>query len=619
MHSILKTACLCLSTVPAGVRSQALDPTRGPRDLGSSFGVPNQDATYDYVIIGGGTAGNAIASLLAKNADVSVAIIEAGSFTWEDIGNQTQVPAYCWRFEEFSNLSKTNPSVDFDLDTEPQTSLGGREIHYTCAKTFGGGSSINNMLYNRVTKGTMDYWAQLVGDVTYKWDDFFQFYKKSAQYTPVHGVPDESQDFEHDGGPLQVTYPPYRQPQNKFLSRAFERLGLNKLLGFNGGTLNGYGFVTFYQNPEAHTRGSSVTSYLRQGLKYAGLSIYPRTVAQKILFDKGRTTGVIVQTSGQNYTISARKEIILSAGFVHSPQLLMVSGVGPRVILQKHGIEVVSDLPGVGANWQDQPWIFAQVQVDQQTDSATVVDPHRLEKAREEYVKDRNGPLTGPGLDLIGWEKFPQECHAGFSSQTKNVIKSFPADWPDLEFIGTGIGAGSSTEPTNNQLFGVVAALLVHNSVGSINITSARISDPPVLKGSLLATTEDREMMLAAAKRLIQLTDAMGIVTDRLNPPVSVQSDVQLLEWINENVVYGYHGSSTCKMGRKEDPMAVVDSKARVYGVEGLRVVDTSIIPFCMPGPPTGTLYALCEKIAQDILDAVGSAHSGGGHLRDEL
>ncbi|KAH8664384.1 hypothetical protein BX600DRAFT_487927 [Xylariales sp. PMI_506] len=604
---------LTLSGALAWDRGHGSGPAWDRDGLGSSFGVPNQDATYDYVVIGGGTAGNTVASLLANERDISVAVIEAGGFAWQDIGNQTVVPAYCWRFEQFSNLNKTNPSVDFDLNTEPQANLGGRQEHYTCAKTFGGGSSLNDMGYHRVTKGTMNYWAEVVGDESYRWDSFYHFYKKSTHYTAVDGVPDESHNFEKEGGPLQITYPPHRQPQNKYISRAFEKLGINKILGFNGGVLNGYGFFTYYQDPEKHTRVSSATSYLLQGLKRTGLSIYPRTQAQQILFEDGKASGVIVQTAGQNYTISARREIIVSAGFIHSPQILMLSGIGPAAILQKFGIPVVADLPGVGANWQDQPYVFAEVQTNQQTDSATIVDPERLQEARRQYVKDRTGILTSPGLDLVGWEKFPWEYRVGFSSQAKAVIESFPADWPDLELIGAGLGAGNPADPTNNQLFAIVAALLVHNSVGSINITSASISDPPILNANMLTTTEDRELMLAAVKRLLELSDAMGIVTERLSPAASVETDVQLLEWINENVVYGYHGSSTCKMGKKDDPLAVVDSQARVFGVKGLRVLDASIIPFCVPGHPTGTIYALSEKIAHAILETV----EGSGH--DEL
>jgi choline dehydrogenase len=225
----------------------------------------------------------------------------------------------------------------------------------------------------------------------------------------------------------------------------------------------------------------------------------------------------------------------------------MVSGVGPAATLEKYGIEVVSDLPGVGANWQDQPYVFAEVQTNQETGSATIVDPERLEAARSQYNKHKNGPLTSPGLDLVGWEKFSHEYRAGLSNQAKAVIDSFPSDWPDIELITAGLGAGNQADPTNNQLFAFVAALLVHNSVGSINITSGSISDRPILNANMLVTTEDRELMLAAVKRLLELSEAMGIVTEYLSPPTSAETDVQLLEWINENVVYGYHGSSTCK------------------------------------------------------------------------
>jgi choline dehydrogenase len=162
----------------------------------------------------------------------------------------------------------------------------------------------------------MDYWAQVVGDESYRWDSFFPFYKKTTHYTPVDGVPDESINFEWEGSPLEITYPPHRQPQNKYLSRAFETLGFNRILGFNGGVLNGYGFFSYYQDPEKHTRVSSATSYLLRALQRTGLLVYPRTLAQQILFQDGKASGVIVQTAGQNYTISARKEIIISAGFV---------------------------------------------------------------------------------------------------------------------------------------------------------------------------------------------------------------------------------------------------------------------------------------------------------------
>ncbi|KAH8880922.1 alcohol oxidase [Thozetella sp. PMI_491] len=618
--STLIISSLTIPNALVWVHGHGSDPHWGGDVFSSSFGIPNQDATYDYVVIGGGTAGNTIASLLARDKDISIAVVEAGGFAWEDMGNQTVIPAYCWRFEEFFNLNKTNPSVDFDLNTEPQANLGGRQEHYTCPKTFGGGSTLNDMGYHRVTKGTMDYWAQVVGDKSYKWDNFFQFYKKGTHYTPVEGVPDESRNFDREGGPLDITYAPYRQPQNKIMSRAFEKLGLDRILGFNGGSLNGYGFFTVYQDPKKHTRVSSATSYLLQGLeKTSGLVAYPRTLAQKILFQNGMASGVIVQTAGQNYTISARKEIIVSAGFIHSPQLLMVSGIGPAATLQKYGIEVVSNLPGVGANWQDQPYVFAAVQTSEQTGSATLLDPARLEKARREYLKDRTGPLSSPGYDIVGWEKLPSKYRAGLSSQAKAVLKTFPADWPDLELITAAIAAGNPQDPTNNQIFAFVAALLVHNSVGSINITSSSISDPPILKANMLTTTEDRELMLVAVKRLLELLDATGIVTGRLNPPASVETDVQLLEWINENVVYGYHGSSTCKMGKKGDPMAVVDSKARVFGVQKLRVLDASIIPFCVPGHPTGTIYALSEKIAHDILSAKGSTQNDEGVQNEEL
>lgn len=189
------------------------------------------------------------------------------------------------------------------------------------------------------------------------------------------------------------------------------------------------------------------------------------------------------------------------SGLISAPDSLsstvMVSGIGPRTTLQKYGIQVISKLPGVCANWQDQLFVFAAFHTNQQTDSATVVDPLRLENAQEQYIKYRTGPLTSPGLDLVGWEKFTKEYRVGLSSQAKAVIESYPADWPDIEFIGASLGAANPEDPTNNHLFAIVVALSIHNLVGSINITSGSIL-APILNANILTTTEDRELMLAA-------------------------------------------------------------------------------------------------------------------------
>lgn len=162
----------------------------------------------------------------------------------------------------------------------------------------------------------MNYWADLVGDESFQWSKFLPFYKKSVKYTPNDSIPDETSSFEPHGGPVQISYPPYRQPTNPFISRAFQKLGFKKHTGFNDGLLSGYGYWTVYQDPETHTRSSSATSFLNHALKHTGIQLYPHTQAQKILIREGRASAVIVETAGLNYTITARKEIILSAGFV---------------------------------------------------------------------------------------------------------------------------------------------------------------------------------------------------------------------------------------------------------------------------------------------------------------
>jgi choline dehydrogenase len=292
-------------------------------------------------VVGGGTAGLAVASRLAETA--SVAVIEAGGFYEVENGNQSVVPWYALTMSVLStSLSYSRqPLVDWDLVSVPQASANNRRIHFAQGKTLGGSSAINTMGYHRGSIGSYQYWADLVGDQSYTWPNILPFFKKSTHLTPPNLQKRNVQNatvfydptvFDNSlDGPVQVSWGNWVDITGTWLALAMQSIGLPlSPLGFSSGILSGYGaWVTSEIRPEDATRSSSEASYLRQAIENTQITVYTHTQAQRVLFDEGsrkKAVGVSVSTSGFQYTISANKEIIVSAGVFHSPQLLMVSG-----------------------------------------------------------------------------------------------------------------------------------------------------------------------------------------------------------------------------------------------------------------------------------------------------
>ena len=296
---------------------------------GNSFGVPGQNASYDYVVIGGGTAGNTIATRLAQDpANYTVAVVEAGSFYEILNGNRTQVPGYSYK-SALSSSSHPISMIEWDgLTTLPQAGYNGRTIDYVAGQTFGGGSAANYMRYFRPTAGSLDQWADLVGDDTWSWENVYPFYKLSCNFTPPnYDKIDPSANISHDpdafipnAGPLQVSYGNYQYSYGAPLSQGLESLGFSELAGINSGKLIGYTAATVSVDPRTATRSSSETSFLQDAARKSSIQIYPNTLVKRILFDSDKkATGVEVQANSLHnftYSLSADKEIILSAGVV---------------------------------------------------------------------------------------------------------------------------------------------------------------------------------------------------------------------------------------------------------------------------------------------------------------
>ncbi|KAL9074758.1 MAG: hypothetical protein Q9161_002127 [Pseudevernia consocians] len=588
------------------------------RLLGNSFGVPG-NASFDYVVIGGGTAGLVIATRLAADPSLSVAVVEAGAFYEVDNGNISVIPGDA-TFYSGTAPNNTQPLVDWGFDTVPQLGANNRVMHYARGKTLGGSSARNYMVYHRPTAESLAQWATEVGDSAYTFPNLLPFYKSGIHYTPANltlytnsTVLQDPSAFDGSTGPLQVSYNNFADPFDTWAQKALEESGMSAINGFNGGKMLGSAYATFTIDPINAERSSSESSFLRAALKGTALQVYKQTLAQQILFNSNKIAiGVSVSTGGLNYTLSAKKEVIVSAGAFQSPQLLMVSGIGPTAILQSLNIPVVQDLPGVGQNLWDQPWFGSSFRVNVPTASSLINDPRAYAEAIQAYTTGATGPLSISSGGIFGWEKLPNATRATLSPSTLSALSRFPADWPELEWLPVSAFLGyQENHQTADPLDGfnyasLGTALITPLSRGNLSIKSSSMADSPLINPNWITDPADIEVAIAAFKRQRQVWSVLSkynvTIGEEAFPGIAVQNDSQILEWIRNAVTPIWHASSTCKMGRTNDPMAVIDSQARVFGVHGLRVVDASSLPFLPPGHPQSTIYALALKITNNIL-----------------
>ncbi|KAH0271336.1 putative GMC oxidoreductase, partial [Aureobasidium melanogenum] len=460
-----------------------------------------------------------------------------------------------------------------------------RTVHYARGKCLGGSSARNYLLYQRGTVGCFDKWAKEVGDSSYEWQSVLPYYQKSAHYTPANtttraanssrGTVDETAVFGKNDGPVQVSLPKYAASWSSYFPSGFSELGLPELQGTNSGVLNGWTYMTMSEDPTYQTRSSSETSYLKLALERTSLTVYTHAL-----------------------------EVIVSAGAFQSPQLLMVSGIGPASTLKSLDIPVVSNLSGVGQNMWDNPRLTLSLEVNLETGTTLTNQPRRALEESEKYIVNRTGMLTSTGADFAGFVKLSNDSYSNLSTETRSSLaEMFPSDWPEAEFFASSNGvAGLAHDGA-----GIFIGLLATFSRGSVTIRSSDMADAPVINPAWLTDKRDQELAVAAfkyARRLANTTSLRRVIVgEEVAPGPAVQSDAQILEYLKNTTVTYYHASSTCKMGVSDDSTAVVDKDGKVFGVKNLRVVDVSALPLLPPGQPQGTVYMLAEKIADRILE----------------
>ncbi|MCJ1430299.1 hypothetical protein MMC29_008216, partial [Sticta canariensis] len=446
--------------------------------------------------------------------------------------------------------------------------------------------------------GAYQQWADTVGDNSYTFDNILPYFKKSAEFTPPDYakrgagglVRYDASAFSPVGGPLQLSYSNFWQPLSGYLTKAFASLGLKPLSGFNSGDLLGFSEFTSTVDPRAETRSSSETSFLQAAMKSSTLKIYQQTLAKKVLFSANKTAiGVSVTTSGVSYVLSARREVILAAGVFRSPQMLMVSGIGPAATLEHFDVPVLSDLRGVGQNMWDQPYFGVTHRVNVTTQSQLFGNATFAAQATEEYLQNQTGPLTSGGGTTVAFEKLPEQLRGKLSPATLSAFSKFPADWPELELLPLAGTAAETNDSDNYASFTI--AVLTTTSRGNVTINSTDTNLNPLVSPNWLLTSEDQELAVQGFKRARQLAAATyATVGAEFFPGPSTQSNAQILQYLKETLVPINHASATCAMGKAGDPDAVVDSRGKVFGVHGLRVVDISAFPLLPPGHSQSTV-----------------------------
>lgn len=537
---------------------------------------------YDYIIIGGGSSGCVLAGRLSEDPNVSVCLLEAGG---AGDGWKVEVPSAA----VISIPTKIN---NWAFETIPQKGLNGRKGYQPRGKCLGGSSAINAMIYIRGNRQDYDDWAAL-GNEGWSYDDVLPYFIKSENNKRI------TNQYHGNAGPLSVTDLHSDNPlQEKFLAAARGQ-GYTILDDFNGAEQEGLGvYQVTHINGE---RCSSARAYLfpHRDRKNLTVEIYAQT--HRILIEKGVAVGVEYKQGGQLKQAYARREVLLSAGAMQSPQILMLSGVGDQKELAKHGIEVKNHLPGVGQNFHDHPdFIFGyKVRDIQGTFGLSIPGSIDLIKQIQRYRKERRGLITTNFAECGGFLKSSAE------QQLPNLQLHFVVALVDNHARTMHVGHGISCH----------VCLLNPKSRGSIKISGPSIDDPLLIDPDFYGDESDLEEMVKGFKKTKQLMESSvfkSMVKEDLFT-ANVQTDEEIREVLRDRSDTVYHPVGSCKMGI--DDMAVVDARLRVYGIQNLRVVDASI----MPKVVNGNTNAPSMMIAEKAVDMIRQDQAGVAFIKKKV
>ncbi len=536
---------------------------------------------YDYIIVGAGSAGCVVANRLSADETARVLLIEAGP---GDRDWHIQMPAsLAWSLQ--------NTKYNWAYRTEPEPFLDGRIVDHPRGRVLGGSSSINGMMYVRGHRRDFDRWAQS-GCRGWSYDDVLPYFRKAENNS---GGGD---DYHGDSGPLNVTKGEIVNPLCRAWIESAVQQGYPHNPDINGAEQEGVGRID--RTTHKGRRWSTANAYLHPVRHRPNLDIMTRAFTTAIKFDGDRAVAVDVTVDGRSQRIGAEREIILCGGAFNSPQLLLLSGVGPAAHLRELGIPVVADRPGVGQNLHDHVDVFVK---------------HRCTQPVSLYQK-----LSLMGRAKIGlrWFLFHDGDGATNHYETGGFVRSdSDVEHPDLEFMflpmATAVEANQSFDSAPFDGFQTHTDLLRPTSRGWLKLADANPRTPPRLLFNYLQTPEDRSRLRKAIRIMREIHAQSPLAPFRgeeILPGENVRTDAEIDAYIRKSCDTGYHPVSTCKMGPDSDPTAVVDPSCRVHGIRGLRVVDASIMPTIVSGNTNAATIMVAEKAADMIRGVTKAAEA---------
>jgi choline dehydrogenase len=531
--------------------------------------VPEME--YDYIIVGSGSAGSVLANRLSAKPEIKVLLLEAGR---SDNSFYVRMPA------GIANLS--GPRFNWGYETAPQAAMKGRRMYWPRGRLIGGSSSVNAMVYMRGQPADYDHWRQL-GNAGWSYDDVLPYFKKAERNERLHDR------FHGADGPLNVAERPYTNPLSHAFVEAAQQAGLPFNPDFNGALQLGCGL--FQVTQKNGRRWSAASAYLHPAAARENLTIVTKAQATRVLIENGRAVGVEYARGRRRHTARASQEVVLAAGAINSPQLLLLSGIGPAEELRARGVSVVHDLPGVGKNLQD----HLNVNIVQRAKRGSALDG-----------KNRGLAPIGVALEYLFYGTGPGTSNVAEAGAF--AISELGAANPDVQyhFIPAQVVNHART-PMDGDGVTVHACCLRPQSRGEIRLASTDPLQPPVMDPNYLAADYDLKVLIAGLRQGRDILAAQAfkpwLGEERLPGP-AVQSNAELEDFIRATAETEYHPVGTCKMG--SDPMAVVDEKLRVRGIERLRVIDASIMPAIVSGNTNAPVIMIAEKGAEMMLAAAG-------------